>query len=43
MGNSISSIRNINFEDMQFAINEKDNKNQMYDYNDHNQKRHLKY
>jgi len=38
MGNSISSIRNINFEDMQFAINEKDNKNQMYDYNDHNQK-----
>jgi len=38
MGNSISSIRNINFEDMQFAINEKDNKNQMYDYNDHNHK-----
>ena len=38
MGNSISSIRNINFEDMQFAINEKDDKNQMYDYNDHNQK-----
>jgi len=40
MGNSISLTRNINFEDMQFAINEKDSQsqNQMHNYNDHYQK-----